>query len=160
MCHFRQRWLVMIIPVSIWITLLKENRLLFPTWLPMQPLLIGWWTCFRKDKSWFCVDCSSWSLCSVDKRTPHEPTYAFLPPPPLGKMSATSWWHTQPLKALWCCQGSTMQFRAKYQKSLDIRLDSGSTWLDGVNGILMQQEPNLSKQDYWNRSALLPLPTP
>jgi hypothetical protein len=28
--------------------------------------------------------------------------------------------------------------------------DSGSSWLDGVNGILMQQEPNLPKQDYWN----------
>jgi hypothetical protein len=26
--------------------------------------------------------------------------------------------------------------------------------LDGVNGILMQQEPNLPKQDYWNRSAI------
>jgi hypothetical protein len=26
-------------------------------------------------------------------------------------------------------------------------LDSGSSWLDGVNGILMQQEPNLPKQD-------------
>jgi hypothetical protein len=30
------------------------------------------------------------------------------------------------------------------------RLDSGSSWLDGVNSILMQQEPNLLKQDYWN----------
>jgi hypothetical protein len=29
-------------------------------------------------------------------------------------------------------------------------LDSGSSWLDGVNGILMQQEPNSPKQDYWN----------
>jgi hypothetical protein len=26
--------------------------------------------------------------------------------------------------------------------------------LDGVNGILMQQEPNLPKQDYWNRRAI------
>jgi hypothetical protein len=34
-----------------------------------------------------------------------------------------------------------------YQKSLDFRLDSGSSWLDGVNGILMQQEPNLLKQE-------------
>jgi hypothetical protein len=34
-----------------------------------------------------------------------------------------------------------------YQKSLDSRLDSGSSWLDGVNGILMQQEPNSPKQD-------------
>jgi hypothetical protein len=33
-------------------------------------------------------------------------------------------------------------------------LDSGSSWLDGVNGILMQQEPNLLKQDYWNRRAI------
>jgi hypothetical protein len=29
-------------------------------------------------------------------------------------------------------------------------LDSGSSWSDGVNGILMQQEPNSPKQDYWN----------
>jgi hypothetical protein len=29
-------------------------------------------------------------------------------------------------------------------------LDSGSSWLDGVNGILMQQEPDSPKQDYWN----------
>jgi hypothetical protein len=29
--------------------------------------------------------------------------------------------------------------------------------LDGVNGILMQQEPNLSKQDYWNRRAIASL---
>jgi hypothetical protein len=47
-----------------------------------------------------------------------------------------------------------------YQKSLNFGLDSGSTWLDGVNGILMQQEPNSPKQDYWNRGLLLPLPTP
>jgi hypothetical protein len=33
-------------------------------------------------------------------------------------------------------------------------LDSGSSWLDGVNGILMQQEPNLLKQDYWNIASL------
>jgi hypothetical protein len=37
-----------------------------------------------------------------------------------------------------------------YQKSLDFRLDSGSSWLDGVNGILKQQEPDSPKQDYWN----------
>jgi hypothetical protein len=43
------------------------------------------------------------------------------------------------------------------QKSLDSRLDSGSSWLDGVNGILMQQEPNLPKQDYWNRRAIASL---
>jgi hypothetical protein len=36
-------------------------------------------------------------------------------------------------------------------------LDSGSSWLDGVNGILMQQEPNLPKQDYWNRRAIASL---
>jgi hypothetical protein len=29
--------------------------------------------------------------------------------------------------------------------------------LDGVNGILMQQEPNLPKQDYWNRRAIASL---
>jgi hypothetical protein len=34
---------------------------------------------------------------------------------------------------------------------------SGSSWLDGVNGILMQQEPNLPKQDYWNRRAIASL---
>jgi hypothetical protein len=44
-----------------------------------------------------------------------------------------------------------------YQKSLNFRLDSGSSWLDGVNGILMQQEPNLPKQDYWNRRAIASL---
>jgi hypothetical protein len=44
-----------------------------------------------------------------------------------------------------------------YQKSLDFRLDSGSSWLDGVNGILMQQEPNSLKQDYWNRRAIASL---
>jgi hypothetical protein len=37
------------------------------------------------------------------------------------------------------------------------RLDSGSSWLDGVNGILMQQEPDLPKQDYWNRRAIASL---
>jgi hypothetical protein len=42
-------------------------------------------------------------------------------------------------------------------KSLDSRLDSGSSWLDGVNGILMQQEPNLPKQDYWNQRAIASL---
>jgi hypothetical protein len=36
-------------------------------------------------------------------------------------------------------------------------LDSGSSWLDGVNGILMQQEPNSPKQDYWNRRAIASL---
>jgi hypothetical protein len=44
-----------------------------------------------------------------------------------------------------------------YQKSLDFRLDSGSSWLDCVNGILMQQEPNLLKQDYWNQKAIASL---
>jgi hypothetical protein len=29
--------------------------------------------------------------------------------------------------------------------------------LDGVNGILMQQEPNLLKQDNWNRWAIASL---
>jgi hypothetical protein len=29
--------------------------------------------------------------------------------------------------------------------------------LDGVNGILMQQEPDLPKQDYWNRRAIASL---
>jgi hypothetical protein len=29
--------------------------------------------------------------------------------------------------------------------------------LDGVNGILMQQEPNLLKQDYWNQRAIASL---
>jgi hypothetical protein len=36
-------------------------------------------------------------------------------------------------------------------------LDSGSSWLDGVNGILMQQEPNSQKQDYWNQRAIASL---
>jgi hypothetical protein len=36
-------------------------------------------------------------------------------------------------------------------------LDSGSSWLDGVNGILMQQELDLPKQDYWNRGAIASL---
>jgi hypothetical protein len=36
-------------------------------------------------------------------------------------------------------------------------LDSGSSWLDGVNGILMQQEPDSPKQDYWNRRAIASL---
>jgi hypothetical protein len=36
-------------------------------------------------------------------------------------------------------------------------LDSGSSWLDGVNGILMQQEPDLPKQDYWNWRAIASL---
>jgi hypothetical protein len=44
-----------------------------------------------------------------------------------------------------------------YQKSLDFRLDSGSPWLDGVNGILMQQEPNSPKKDYWNQRAIASL---
>jgi hypothetical protein len=29
--------------------------------------------------------------------------------------------------------------------------------LDGVNGILMQQEPTLLKQDYWNQRAIASL---
>jgi hypothetical protein len=29
--------------------------------------------------------------------------------------------------------------------------------LDGVNGILKQQEPNSPKQDYWNRMAIASL---
>jgi hypothetical protein len=29
--------------------------------------------------------------------------------------------------------------------------------LDGVKGILMQQEPNSPKQDYWNRRAIASL---
>jgi hypothetical protein len=29
--------------------------------------------------------------------------------------------------------------------------------LNGVNGILMQQEPNSLKQDYWNRRAIASL---
>jgi hypothetical protein len=36
-------------------------------------------------------------------------------------------------------------------------LDSGSSWLDGVNGILMQQEPDWPKQDYWNQRAIASL---
>jgi hypothetical protein len=36
-------------------------------------------------------------------------------------------------------------------------LDSGSSWLDGVNGILMQQEPDPPKQDYWNQRAIASL---
>jgi hypothetical protein len=36
-------------------------------------------------------------------------------------------------------------------------LDSGSSWLDGVNGILMQQEPDSPKKDYWNRRAIASL---
>jgi hypothetical protein len=36
-------------------------------------------------------------------------------------------------------------------------LDSGSSWLDGVNGVLMQQEPNSPKQDYWNWRAIASL---
>jgi hypothetical protein len=36
-------------------------------------------------------------------------------------------------------------------------LDSGSSWLDGVNSILMQQEPNSPKQDYWNQRAIASL---
>jgi hypothetical protein len=40
---------------------------------------------------------------------------------------------------------------------LTSRLGSGSSWLDGVNGILMQQEPNLLKQDYWNQRAIASL---
>jgi hypothetical protein len=44
-----------------------------------------------------------------------------------------------------------------HQKSLNFRLDSGSSWLDGVNGILKQQELNLPKQDYWNQRAIASL---
>jgi hypothetical protein len=44
-----------------------------------------------------------------------------------------------------------------YQKYLDFRLDSCSSWLDGVNGILMQQEPNSPKQDFWNQRAIASL---
>jgi hypothetical protein len=51
----------------------------------------------------------------------------------------------------------TPEVLARYQKSLDFRLDSGSYWLDGVNGILMQQEPNSPKQDYWNWRAIASL---
>jgi hypothetical protein len=29
--------------------------------------------------------------------------------------------------------------------------------LEGVNGILMQQEPNLPKQDYWNQRIIASL---
>jgi hypothetical protein len=29
--------------------------------------------------------------------------------------------------------------------------------MDGVNGILMQQEPNSPKQDYWNQRAIASL---
>jgi hypothetical protein len=29
--------------------------------------------------------------------------------------------------------------------------------VDGVNSILMQQEPNLPKQDYWNQRAIASL---
>jgi hypothetical protein len=36
-------------------------------------------------------------------------------------------------------------------------VDSCSSWLDGVSGILMQQEPNSSKQDYWNQRAIASL---
>ena len=32
-----------------------------------------------------------------------------------------------------------------------------SSCLDGVNGILMQQEPNSPKQDYWNQRAIASL---
>jgi hypothetical protein len=48
-------------------------------------------------------------------------------------------------------------FKMRYPKSLDFRLDSGSSWLDGVNGILIQQEPNSPKQDYWNWRAIASL---
>jgi hypothetical protein len=36
-------------------------------------------------------------------------------------------------------------------------LDSSSSWLDGVNGILMQQELDSPKQDYWNQRAIASL---
>jgi hypothetical protein len=45
----------------------------------------------------------------------------------------------------------TSTARPKNNRNLSTSgLDSGSSWLDGVNGILMQQEPDLPKQDYWN----------
>jgi hypothetical protein len=50
-----------------------------------------------------------------------------------------------------------MLLKQCWQKSPDFRLDSGSSWLDGVNGILMQQEPNSPKQDYWNWRAIASL---
>jgi hypothetical protein len=53
--------------------------------------------------------------------------------------------------------GTVTKITRKYQKSLDFRLDSGSSWLDGVNGILMQQEPILPKQDDWNQRAIASL---
>jgi hypothetical protein len=46
---------------------------------------------------------------------------------------------------------------AVLQKSLDFRLDSDSSWLDGVNAILKQEEPNLPKQDYGNPRAIASL---
>jgi hypothetical protein len=47
--------------------------------------------------------------------------------------------------------------QAVYQNFPTSGLDSGSSWLDGVNGILMQQEPDLPKQDYWNQRAIASL---
>jgi hypothetical protein len=58
------------------------------------------------------------------------------------------------LTVMWWCGDVIL---AIYQKSLDFRLDSGSSWFDGVNSILMQQEPNSPKQDYWNRRAIASL---
>jgi hypothetical protein len=57
----------------------------------------------------------------------------------------------------WFAMQESYETKKLYQKSLDFRLDSGSTWLDGVNGILMQQEPNSPKQDYWNQRAIASL---
>jgi hypothetical protein len=66
-------------------------------------------------------------------------------------------WHYQDY--LWWVHGILQAIHGwpSYQKSLDFRLDSGSSWLDGVNSILMQQEPNLPKQDYWNQRAIASL---
>jgi hypothetical protein len=67
------------------------------------------------------------------------------------------------MKSDWCnwkviiIVESIVTWNTYEQKSLDSRLDSGSSWLDGVNGILMQQEPNSPKQDYWNQRAIASL---
>jgi hypothetical protein len=71
------------------------------------------------------------------------------PPVPLNWKKMTSWMISY--------SSRKQQINGKYQKSLDFRLDSGSSWLDGVNGILMQQEPNSPKQDYWNQRAIASL---
>jgi hypothetical protein len=57
-----------------------------------------------------------------------------------------------------CLLHSNGIFRSPYIRNLlTSGLDSGSSWLDGVNGILMQQEPNSPKQDYWNQRAIASL---